>query len=146
MAAKLISMFPKGILKLGKTTGEAELHLMVSNIATGLVVEGNMRAEGDMRIDGKIIGNVWCSGKIILGPQGIIEGDIEASYADIFGNVQGNLTIKNLLCLKNSCHIAGNLLVGKLDIEPDAYLDGQCKMMNDKRALPALAEAAAMNG
>lgn len=139
-------MFSKGILKLGKTAEEAELHLMVSNIAAGLVVEGNMRAEGDMRIDGKVVGNIFCSGKIILGPQGVIEGDIEASYADIFGHVHGNLAINNLLCLKNSCHIAGNLLVGKLDIEPDAYLDGQCKMMTDKKSLPAIAEATAISG
>lgn len=131
-------------MKLGKAGDEADLHLIVSTIAAGLVVEGSMKAEGDMRIDGKVIGNIQCSGKIIVGPQGIIEGDIEAGHADVFGSIRGNLSIKQLLCLKAGSRVNGNLLVGRLDIDPDAYLDGQCKMMGDNKDQLAITEAASV--
>ena len=104
----------------------------ISTVAGSMRMTGDIEAEHDMRIDGKIYGNVFCSAKVVLGPTGVIEGDLHAQNADIFGAVVGNIIAKDMLCLKSKCNIAGNLTVGKLDIEPDAEFNGKCTMVHDQ--------------
>ncbi len=103
----------------------------ISTVAGSMRMTGDIEAEHDMRIDGKIYGNVYCNAKVVLGPSGIIEGDLHAQNADIFGAVAGNVIVKDMLCLKSKCNINGNLTVGKLDIEPEASFNGNCSMVHD---------------
>jgi len=103
----------------------------ISTVAGSMRMTGDIEAEHDMRVDGKIYGNVYCNAKVVLGPSGIIEGDLHAQNADIFGSVTGNIVIKDMLCLKSKCNIHGNLTVGKLDIEPEAAFNGNCTMVHD---------------
>jgi cytoskeletal protein CcmA (bactofilin family) len=97
-------------------------------ISTGTVFKGDITSESNVRIDGKIVGNVQCNAKIVVGPEGIIEGDVHANEADIIGRVTGNIYIKDLLQLKNNCVINGNISSGKLQIEPAAVFNGNCQM------------------
>lgn len=97
-------------------------------ISTGTIFKGDITSESNVRIDGKIAGNVQCNAKIVVGPDGVIEGDVHASEADIVGKVTGNIYIKELLQLKNNCTINGNISAGKLQIEPSAVFNGNCKM------------------
>lgn len=107
---------------------------MVSTIAAGMVVRGDINADGDIRIDGRIEGNLYCKGRVVLGPSGQIEGDLKAENADVFGLIHGVVRIKDLLCLKNNCEVNGNIYVGRLNIEPMASFNGQCKMNADKQS------------
>lgn len=104
----------------------------VSTIATGTTVNGDMESDSDMRIDGNIIGNVYCKSKIVLGESGIIQGDLHAANADILGTVNGNVIAKDLLCLKAKCTVNGNVNTKRLQIEPNATFNGQCKMTSDQ--------------
>lgn len=106
----------------------------VSSIAAGTTVNGDMESESDMRIDGNIIGTVYCKGKIVLGESGIIQGDINAASADLFGTVNGNVTVSDLLCLKSKCTVNGNVATKRLQIEPNATFNGQCKMTDQASA------------
>lgn len=106
----------------------------VSSIAAGTTVNGDMESESDMRIDGNIIGTVFCKGKIVLGESGIIQGDINAASADLFGTVNGNVAVKDLLCLKSKCTVNGNVSTKRLQIEPNATFNGQCKMTDEAAA------------
>jgi len=103
----------------------------IGTISSSMRISGDVEAEHDMRIDGKIYGNVYCKAKVVLGPSGSIEGDLHAQNADIFGAVTGNITAKDVLCLKSKCSINGNLSVGKLDIEPEAEFNGKCTMVHE---------------
>jgi cytoskeletal protein CcmA (bactofilin family) len=103
----------------------------ISTVGGSMRMTGDIEAEHDMRIDGKIYGNVYCKAKVVLGPSGVIEGDLHAQNADIFGSVVGNIIAKDMLCLKSKCNISGNLTVGKLDIEPEAEFNGKCTMVHD---------------
>lgn len=100
----------------------------ISIIASDTVIEGNMTARGDVRIDGTVKGKVNVEGKLVLGPSGTIEGEVIAKQADISGCVQGNITIEGLLTLKSSCNITGDMNIGKLSIEPGALFNGKCIM------------------
>ncbi len=104
----------------------------VSTIASGTTVNGDMESDSDMRIDGNIIGNVYCKSKIVLGESGIVQGDLHAANADILGTVNGNVIAKDLLCLKAKCTVNGNVNTKRLQIEPNATFNGQCKMTSEQ--------------
>jgi cytoskeletal protein CcmA (bactofilin family) len=102
----------------------------VTMIAMGTTVNGDIESEADMRIDGNIIGHVYCKARVVLGETGIVQGDLQAANADIFGTVNGNVIAKDTLCLKSKSTINGNIETARLQIEPNAVFNGQCKMTN----------------
>lgn len=97
-------------------------------ISAGTTLKGDIRSNGDLRIDGTIIGNVQSSAKIIIGASGVVEGDIAGSQADIVGKVSGNIRAKEILQLRGDSVVTGNLYAGKLQVEPSATFNGQCHM------------------
>ncbi len=106
----------------------------VTMIAAGTTLHGDIESDSDMRIDGNIIGNVVCKSKIVLGESGIVQGDMKAANADVFGTVNGNVTTQDLLCLKSKSTINGNLSTGRLQIEPNAVFNGKCTMTSERNA------------
>ena len=97
-------------------------------ISSGTVLKGDVKSDNDLRIDGTIKGNVISSAKIIVGPSGIVEGNIQGVNADITGKVIGNIAVKELLQLKGECNIDGNITAVKLQIDPTATFNGKCQM------------------
>lgn len=97
-------------------------------ISSGTSLKGDVKSENDLRIDGTIHGNVYSSAKIIVGPSGFVEGNIEGAHADITGKVTGNVTVKELLQLRGECNVNGNISAAKLQIDPTATFNGKCQM------------------
>ena len=97
-------------------------------ISSGTTLKGDISSNGDLRIDGTVIGNIQSSAKIVIGANGVVEGDITGSQADIVGRVEGNIRTRELLQLRGECMVTGNLYAGKLQVEPTATFNGQCHM------------------
>lgn len=97
-------------------------------ISPGTVLHGDVKSENDLRIDGTIQGNVKTSAKVIIGPTGFVEGNVEGGHADIYGKVTGNVMVKELLQLKDQGNIEGNIHAAKLQIDPTAVFNGKCQM------------------
>jgi cytoskeletal protein CcmA (bactofilin family) len=97
-------------------------------ISSGTILRGDVKSENDLRIDGTIHGHVRSSAKIIVGPSGFVEGNIEGANADITGKVKGNITVKELLQLREQCNVEGNINATKLQIDPTAVFNGKCQM------------------
>lgn len=117
--------------------GNASPGESISMISKTMHIHGDVEAANDMRIDGRITGNVFCKARIVIGPSGVIDGELHCENADIFGTVNGNIHTDDLLCLKSKCMINGNLNVGRLNIEADAAFNGKCTMHGDQVATPA---------
>lgn len=104
----------------------------VSNSATlisaGTTFQGDVISETDLRIDGTIIGNIKCSSKVIIGPTGFVDGNVEGQQADITGKVKGNIIVKDLLQLKAEGIIEGNISAQKLQVDPTTTFNGHCQM------------------
>jgi cytoskeletal protein CcmA (bactofilin family) len=83
---------------------------------------------GDIRIDGKIIGNLTCKCKILIGPEGVIEGDITGNTADILGTVHGRIRMSDLLHLHGKAVVEGDIHAAKLQIESTVSFNGKCHM------------------
>lgn len=97
-------------------------------ISSGTSLKGDVKSESDLRIDGTIHGNVYSSSKIIVGPSGFVEGNIEGANADITGKVTGNIAVKELLQLRGESNVQGNITANKLQIDPTATFNGKCQM------------------
>lgn len=99
-----------------------------NTIGKGTVLEGNIETYGNIRIEGKVIGNVKSKSKVALGNSSNIQGNITAQNADIEGEVKGKIEISELLVLKATAIINGDIITGKLVVEPGAVFNGSCKM------------------
>ena len=99
-----------------------------SLIGTGTTITGDIASNGDVRIDGVLKGNIRGSARILIGENGIVEGDIEGQQADIMGRVEGKIVVKELLNLRSKAMIKGDIRAGKLQIEPTVVFNGQCQM------------------
>ena len=97
-------------------------------IGAGTTIKGDLVSNGDVRIDGTLIGNITGSAKVLIGQDGVVQGDIEGQQADIQGKVTGKLHIRELLNLRGDAVIRGNIHAGKLQIEPSVTFNGQCHM------------------
>lgn len=97
-------------------------------IGAGTTLKGDISSSSDLRIDGTVIGNIHSAAKIIIGNNGVVEGDISSNQADIVGKVSGNIRAKELLQLRGESVVNGNLFAGKLQVEPTATFNGQCHM------------------
>ena len=97
-------------------------------IGAGTTIKGDLISNGDVRIDGTLIGNITGSAKVLIGQDGVVQGDIEGQQADIQGKVTGKLHIKELLNLRGDAIVRGNIHAGKLQIEPSVTFNGQCHM------------------
>lgn len=97
-------------------------------IGKGTTIDGNIETSGNIRIEGKVVGNIKSRAKIALGNGSQVDGNITAQNADIEGHVKGKIDIQDLLVLKATAVIAGDISTGKLVIEPGATFNGSCKM------------------
>lgn len=97
-------------------------------ISPGTVLQGDINSENDLRIDGTIYGNVSSSSKIVIGPTGYVEGNINGKQADIHGRVSGNIKVDDALQLRAECNVNGNLNAANLQVDPQAVFNGQCQM------------------
>ncbi len=89
---------------------------------------GDLHSEGDFRIDGKIEGNIKTAGRVVIGKEGTVIGTIDCTNADIEGHFSGNLVVEQLLSLKESAIVNGEVSLGKLMVEPGAELNATCSM------------------
>jgi cytoskeletal protein CcmA (bactofilin family) len=99
-----------------------------SMIGPGTTIKGDIVSDGDVRIDGTLIGNIRCTAKVLIGQDGEVQGDIEGQQADILGKVTGKVHVQELLNLRGDAVIRGNIHAGKLQIEPTVTFNGQCHM------------------
>lgn len=97
-------------------------------IAQGTKIVGDFNSEGDFRIDGIIEGNIKTSGKVVVGKAGIIKGTLNGTDAYFEGKFSGKLGLSGTLTLKTSAHIEGEVVVGKLAVEPGATFNVTCMM------------------
>lgn len=91
-------------------------------------LEGNLKCNGDIRIEGSIKGSIDCSGKLVIGNTGEVDGDISCRNGDFSGKIKGQVNVNELLVLKSTVIMEGDMNTGKLAIEPGARFSGKCTM------------------
>ncbi len=99
-----------------------------NQIGKGTVIQGNIETFGDLRIDGKLIGDLKTKSKAVFGPSSVAEGNVIAQNAEIEGHVTGTVEVTDVLILKATAVIDGDIVTDKLIVESGAIFNGSCKM------------------
>jgi cytoskeletal protein CcmA (bactofilin family) len=100
----------------------------INLISTGTDITGDIKSTGDIRIDGTLTGNLNTKGKVVIGQTGRVNGEVICKNSEVSGTVEGKITVIQLLILKASSKIQGDIATLKLSIEPGAVFSGNCKM------------------
>ncbi len=112
------------------TTGASSA---INTIVTGTKVEGTINAKNDLRVDGIIEGTLHCTGKLIIGTDGKVDGDAHCQNAVIEGKFNGNLTVAEILDVRESASVVGEIKTGKLLVQNGATFNGNCDMGQSKK-------------
>ncbi|MBN1387140.1 MAG: polymer-forming cytoskeletal protein [Bacteroidales bacterium] len=103
----------------------------INLISNGTEITGDIKSEGDIRIDGTLIGNLSTKGKVVIGNTGKVKGEVVCKNSEVCGEVDGKINVSQLLTLKISSRINGDIITEKLSIEPGARFTGNCNMAED---------------
>jgi len=100
----------------------------INLIGAGTNIKGNVESSGDIRIDGTLNGNLRTKGKVVIGNTGIAKGEVHCKNSDVEGKVEGKILVQELLSLKSTSSILGDISAKRLAIEPGAKFTGNCQM------------------
>ncbi len=100
----------------------------LNSITNGTEIIGDINSTNDIRLDGLLKGNIKTKGKLVIGSTGKVVGTVTCKNSDVFGMVEGKLYIQELLSLKSTANIKGDIVTAKLAIEPGCKFTGTCSM------------------
>jgi cytoskeletal protein CcmA (bactofilin family) len=104
----------------------------INLISNGTDITGDIRSGGDIRIDGSLTGNLNTKGKVVIGVTGKVNGEVICKNSEVSGCIEGKISVSQLLILKASSRITGDIATVKLSIEPGAKFSGNCKMSDSE--------------
>ena len=104
-------------------------------IGSNTTIVGDIISKGDFRIDGKVDGTIKTKGRVVIGKSGTAIGRVECTNADIEGKFSGELFVENLLTLKATAKISGEVVISKLSVEPGAEFNATCSMKGSVKEL-----------
>ncbi len=99
-----------------------------NRIVEATTIQGDIVSPADFRLDGHLVGNFQSKGKLVIGPAGSIKGDIICKNADIEGKFSGKIQVTEILNVKSKASIHGEVICGKLSVEPGADFSASCVM------------------
>jgi len=100
----------------------------LNTLVKGTTVEGTISCESDIRIDGTVKGSLDCKAKVIIGPHGLIDGDVICQNAVIEGRFEGTLQVAELLNVRETAQVNGDIKTNKLIVQSGAIFNVACKM------------------
>lgn len=141
-------MFGKDNANTGKkdvasksTGGSSSGGHSLNSIVQGTMIDGTIKANSDIRIDGTIKGKLFCDAKVIIGPTGKVEGEVRCQNAVIEGQLDGMLEVKELLNIRETAKVDGEVTTGKLIVQPGGVINGSLNMAGGKASSGAPAAA-----
>ncbi len=115
----------------------------LNSIVQGTRIEGTINANSDIRVDGAIKGKLFCDAKVIIGPSGKVEGEIRCVNAVVEGHFEGTISVKELLNVRETAKLQGDISAGKLIVQPGGTIDGTVAMGGRKTSIAGSAKKGA---
>lgn len=110
--------------------------LEVCNIAAGTKIEGNFDAQSNIRLEGEIIGNVRCAGRIVLSRKAGIKGNVICHTMICEGKIKGNIQAKESIHLHSTATLEGDIEYGTLQIDEGAVFQGAATCVKTTQLAP----------
>lgn len=119
----------------------SETNGQYSKIDQNTSLKGTIKAKTDIRIDSSVEGNVETTGKVILGKEAKVLGEVSCANAEIEGLFKGKLMVSGILSLKTNSNVEGEVLTQKLIVEAGATFNAQCKMQSSEEGVKKLRDS-----
>lgn len=116
---------------MAKNNNEVETKT-INLIGAGTEITGDIISNGDIRIDGTLVGNLTTKGKVVIGEAGRVKGEVNCKNSDVSGEIEGKIVVSELLSLKISARVNGDIQTSKLAIEPGSKFTGNCNMLDSE--------------
>ncbi len=97
-------------------------------IGPGAELTGDVIVRAGARIDGHVKGNVSCQGELVIGKDGVVDGEVKAASAILSGRITGKLLVEGRVELSSTARMEGDVVCSKLVIEEGAFFQGHCQM------------------
>jgi len=107
---------------------EEELSSTSNRIAKGTIVNGTIETFGHIRVEGRVVGDIKTKSKAAFGASSQVDGSVLAQNAEVAGHIKGTIEVSELLVLKATASIDGDIVTNKLLVESGASFNGKCKM------------------
>jgi len=104
---------------------------VINQIGVGTEITGDVTTNGDIRFDGLLTGNLKTKGKVVIGETGVVKGEINCKNSVVEGKVEGKISVGELLTLKATSILTGDIITRRLAIEPGAKFSGNCSMTSE---------------
>ncbi|MGE4586395.1 MAG: polymer-forming cytoskeletal protein [Mangrovibacterium sp.] len=111
-------------------------HPAINLIGKGTCITGDVIAKGDIRIDGELNGTLQCSGRVVIGQPGRVNGELNAKNCEVAGSVDGKFRIEEMLTIRASARVKGEIKTRQFSIEPGATFSGSCCMDEHEKTGP----------
>lgn len=103
-------------------------------IGKGTVIEGNIITDGDLRIEGRVQGDVTTKNTLVIAQGSVIDGNLIAQHAEIAGQVHGTVQANGLLTIKSTGTIDGDVITMNLNVEAGSTFTGRFQVGPAKKA------------
>ena len=103
-------------------------------VGSGSLISGNVTVSGLLRIDGDIDGNIQTMGRVIIGEEARIRGNIRAASVSVGGIVQGDIIAPDYVVVLSSGMVIGSVLTKKLRVDDNVILHGFCSAIGDQNS------------
>lgn len=104
----------------------------VTLVSKGTVIKGDIVSATDIRVDGGIDGTVYSKGKIVVGENASLAGNLLCSNLDLWGKMNGSLCVKDTLSVKSTASVIGDIYVNQIQVEMGAQINGSCRMISEQ--------------
>ena len=104
----------------------------VNRIANSTYIKGDISSKSDIRVDGTVEGTVYSDVKVVVGESALIKGNIVCNNIDLWGRMEGNIYVKDLLTIKSTAFVDGNVNVRRFQVEVGAKVNGSFRMIEEE--------------
>ncbi len=110
-------------------------------LGKGSEFEGKLKVEHTLRVDGKFVGDIITSDTLIIGKDGVVNGNVKAKSLVVGGRLSGSAEIKEKIVLESKAEFHGDMKTSRLVIDEGAIFEGRCSMKESASApKPAAAQ------
>lgn len=98
----------------------------VTNIASDSEVKGDLKIVGNLQIDGKVLGKIYCNSEVLLGKTSVSEGSIIARKITVQGKYNGKLEADYIELIDN-CIVQGEIISNRILMKEGVIFEGISK-------------------
>lgn len=122
-------------MEIGKSSGATSV------LSKKVKMEGDIRGDEDLRVEGHFKGTIKVTGDIFVGQSGVVEAEVEADNIIIQGQITGNVLARKQLEIQSSGQLLGDCKAKSIDIREGAIFEGRSSMLTSSVSAPATGSA-----